>query len=612
MVEEAALEATGLFKRYGDRLAVNGVDLSVRPGEVHGLLGPNGAGKTTVLRMLLGLVALDAGIVRLLGCAAGSTTAPLASGVAGFVDTPAFYPYLSGRRNLDLLARLDAAGPGSRGAERVRAALEGVGLADRADAKVGGYSAGMRQRLGLAAAMLREPRLLLLDEPTNSLDPAGARDLRASVRRLAAGGAAILLSSHDMAEVENLCSRLTIVHRGRVVFFGTVEELRKRAPAAIHRLRTSDDGGARSIGEDRPDVHVTPAIDGDGLDVSADETGLDEYVVALGRAGVAIRSLESRDHSLQSLFLRLTEEVDGDADSVPPRPAGPPVERASRGSYSGRALGPPSARGVFAVIRVEWGKLAAQLKAWAVLAVCLLGPFAFAVAVELQSSLPEDTLFGRGVRASGFAVPLLVLGFAATWAFPVLTSVVSGDLFSCEDRYGTWPTLLTRSRTRGEIFAGKVVTGLGFSLLAVTALAFGSIAAGVLVVGRQPLLGLSGTVLAPGRALALVAGAWASVLPPVFGFTALAVLVSVATRSSAAGVGLPLLIGFAMELCSYANGPDALRGMLLTPPFVGWHGLFTEHRYYGPLIQGTAVSGVYAIGCLTAAYHLFRRRDMGG
>jgi ABC-2 type transport system permease protein len=267
---------------------------------------------------------------------------------------------------------------------------------------------------------------------------------------------------------------------------------------------------------------------------------------------------------------------------------------------------------VRAVVGVECAKLGAQLKVWAVLAVCVVGPFAFVATMQTQSSTPDDTLFGRWVKTSGFAVPLVILGFAASWAFPVLTSIVGGDLFASEDRYGTWPTVLTRSRSRDEIFAGKVLTALAFSLLAVTALAVSSVAAGLLVVGRQPLLGLSGAQIPPGRALALVALAWVTVLPPVFGFTALAVLLSVATRSSAAGVGLPVLIGFVMELYSLVNGPEAIRRALLTPPFLSWHGLFNEHRYYGPLIQGTAISGVYFTGCLVAAYLLLRRRDMGG
>ncbi len=601
MAEPLALEAVGLFKRYGARHAVQGVDLTVRAGEIHGLLGPNGAGKTTLLRVLLGLVRADAGAVRLLGRDAGIPGRPLPDGVAGFVDTPRFYPYLSGRKNLLLMARLDGTAR-ARARERVAEVLEQVGLAPDADVKVASYSAGMRQRLGLAAALLRSPRLLLLDEPTTSLDPAGARDLSTHLRRLASDGVAILLSSHDMAEIEELCATLTIVHQGRVAFSGTVEDLRKQAPAAVHRLRTSDDAKALSMGAAEGDVQVDAAADGGGLDVGASAEALDAYVIALGGAGIAIRGLEARDRSLESLFLRLTS---GPADRGSPSrsPALPPAARRERGRVT---LG-----GALAVMGVEHAKLRAQLKVWATLAVCLLGPLAFAVAMKVQTAVPEDTLFGRWARSSGFATPLVVLGFAALWAFPALSSVVGGDLFSTEDRHGTWPTLLTRARTRGEIFAGKLLAGLTFSLATVLVLALGSTAAGILLIGSQPLLGLSGTLLPAGRSLAMTTYAWGSIVPPVFGFTTLALLLSAATRSSAAGIGLPVLLGAVMQLSTYVNLPRAVSVTLLTPALVAWHGLFTEPPYYGPLAQGIATSGVYFFGCLAAAYVLLRRRDVG-
>src|SRR6185295_16752078 len=193
-------------------------------------------------------------------------------------------------------------------------------------------------------------------------------------------------------------------------------------------------------------------------------------------------------------------------------------------------------------------KLSAQLKARIVLAVCVAAPFAFAAAIRVQSSVPSDTLFGRSVTDSGFAVPLVVLGFAALWAIPVLASVVGGDVFSAEDRYGTWSTVLTRSRSRAEIFAGKLATAIGFSLVAVSALAASSMAAGVLVVGPQPLINLSGVLMSPPRALVHVTLAWVSVLTPALAFTALAVLLSIAARGSAAGVGLPVVAALTMQL----------------------------------------------------------------
>jgi ABC-2 type transport system ATP-binding protein len=312
VVERFAVEARTVSKRYGHRDALRNVDLVVPAAGLHGLLGPNGAGKTTLMRILLGLVKRDGGTVHLLGRDLDSMAA-VPERVAGFTDTPSFYPYLSGRRNLALLARLDG-DVVSPGARQIDDALDQAGLGARADDAVAGYSTGMRQRLALAAALVRAPQLLLLDEPTSSLDPAGARDVRALLRHIASEGAAVVLSSHDMAEVEELCAAVTIVHLGRVVFSGTIDELRRGAPAPIQALQTSNDPGALTVAASHRDVDASPATTGQGLHVSADPAALDAYVIALGRAGIAVRTLERRASSLESLFLQLTEHG--------PRPGG--------------------------------------------------------------------------------------------------------------------------------------------------------------------------------------------------------------------------------------------------------------------------------------------------
>ena len=312
-MERVALEAIGVSKAYGDRDALYDVDLIARRGELHGLLGPNGAGKTTLLRVALGLVRRDAGTVRLLGRDRAAAPDAVPDGVAGLVEVPAFYPYMSGRRNLELLARLDGAS-GAAGRRRVASVLDQIGLGTHADLAVAGYSAGMRQRLGLASALLRSPQLLFLDEPTSALDPAAARDARALARRLADEGAAVVLSSHDMVEVEELCTSVTILDHGRVVFSGAVDELRRRAPAPVHALRTSDDSVALTIASHWPGLKAGLGADG-GLDVSGDVDALDAYVIALARAGVAVRALDRRPRSIESLFLDLTS---GDRSTRPP------------------------------------------------------------------------------------------------------------------------------------------------------------------------------------------------------------------------------------------------------------------------------------------------------
>ena len=304
-MEQYALEARGVCKRYNKREALSFVDFVVSSGHVHGLLGPNGAGKTTLLRVLLALVRPDAGSVQLLGAPLNSIAGPIPDNVAGFVETPNFYSYLSGRENLALFARLD--GRGKKGDTTVADAIEQVGLRPHADVPAGNYSAGMRQRLGLASVLLRSPRLLLLDEPTSSLDPPGAADVHAIIRRLADDGVTIVLSSHDMSEVAKLCRSLTFLREGRVVFSGSIDELRSIAPDRIHTIHTSDDDGALAVAARHEDVQARGSHDDAGLELTADTAAMDRYVLDLGRSGIAIRRLERKTRSLEEIFMQFAE-----------------------------------------------------------------------------------------------------------------------------------------------------------------------------------------------------------------------------------------------------------------------------------------------------------------
>ncbi len=269
-----------------------------------------------------------------------------------------------------------------------------------------------------------------------------------------------------------------------------------------------------------------------------------------------------------------------------------------------------TAGGLTAVWRAEWQKLRAQRTTRAILVGSIAAPFVFVAAIRVQDALPEDTLFGRGLRDSGFAAPLVVLGFAALWAIPVLASVVGGDIFSSEDRYGTWTSILTRSCTRTDVFAAKLLTALAFSTLAIAALGASSAAAGLIGIGAQPLVDLSGVTLAPAAAARLVVLSWISVLPAAWGFTALAVLLSIATRSSVAGVGVPVVAALAMQLGSYIDGSETVRRLLLTTGFDAWHGLAVEPHYVGALAGAALVGSVYLIVCSAAAYRLLMRRDV--
>src|SRR3954468_10511597 len=243
MDQVLAVNAVEVTKRYGSLVAVDDITVKVAQGEVYGVLGPNGAGKTTFLRMLFGLIRPDAGTLEVFGRTFDRDGTRTLDGVAGFIESPKFYPGLTGRRNLDLLAGLD----GGASRDRIDDVIDVVDLTGRQRDKVGGYSFGMRQRLGVAAALLREPKLLVLDEPANGLDPAGIRDMRALVTRLAASGLTVLLSSHDMGEVEQICNDVTIMRTGSVVYHGSIAELREQAPQQAHRLSTTDDDRTASV-----------------------------------------------------------------------------------------------------------------------------------------------------------------------------------------------------------------------------------------------------------------------------------------------------------------------------------------------------------------------------
>jgi ABC-2 type transport system ATP-binding protein len=312
VTDPAPVVARGLIKRYGDILAVAGVDLTVEPGDVFGYLGPNGAGKTTSLRMMLGLIRPTGGSVELFGHDPVVDGAKALEGVAGFVEGPRFYPYLSGRRNLQLLGDYDE--PNSR--SRIEEVLEAVELRDRAKDRVGGYSHGMRQRLGIAASLLRQPRLLLLDEPATGLDPAGMRDMRDLVRRLAGDGITILLSSHLLYEVEELCNRVAIIRTGSIVYEGMLDELLATATTG-YRLRTRDPERARTICLNHAGIENV-ALDGDELRFSADEDAVAALSLALGQARVPITQLVAEAASLEELFLGMTggESSDHDREAV--------------------------------------------------------------------------------------------------------------------------------------------------------------------------------------------------------------------------------------------------------------------------------------------------------
>ena len=317
-----AIEIEALRKEYRRRrsrtVALSGLDLTVPSGGVYGLLGPNGSGKTTAIRCLLGLVGSTAGSVQLLGRPVPNGLSEAMSEVGAIVEEPALFPTMTGRENLSLLARI-----GRLGSTRVDAALEEVGLAERADSAVRTYSLGMRQRLGLAAALLKDPELLILDEPANGLDPSGMRQVRDLLRRLGAEGRTVLVSSHLLSEVEQTCDRVAILHRGRCIREGTVASVLGADPGLIVRVGDLDAAqavlAARGIAVERCDGH---------LRVACPPSAADLVSRVLGEHGQWVSELRPQKRSLEELFLELTADADTDVDTaeVEPTRSNQPME----------------------------------------------------------------------------------------------------------------------------------------------------------------------------------------------------------------------------------------------------------------------------------------------
>ncbi|GAB2771949.1 ABC-2 type transport system ATP-binding protein [Amycolatopsis magusensis] len=283
-----------LTKRYGGVLAVDRLSLTVRPGEVYGFLGPNGAGKTTTLRVLLGLLRPTSGQVRLFGRDDGDR-----SPVGALIESPAFYPYLSGRENLRVLARYTGTGK-----DRVETVLDTVGLRERGGDRYAAYSLGMKQRLGVAAALLKDPRLLVLDEPTNGLDPAGMADMRALIRDLGASGRTVLLSSHLLGEVQQICDRVGVVSRGKLVAENTVAGL--RGGSVLHvvadPLPRAAEVAARLLGADRVRVR------GGALELTTEPEKAAWLNGELVAAGLGVSELRVTERDLEQVFFELTGE----------------------------------------------------------------------------------------------------------------------------------------------------------------------------------------------------------------------------------------------------------------------------------------------------------------
>jgi len=301
-LDDVVLRATGLTKRYGDLYAVQDVSFAVRAGEVYGFLGPNGSGKSTTISMLLGLVEPTAGQVELFGFGAGHRAEALGR-VGAIIEAPSFYPYLSGFDNLSVLGALRGGIP----ARRIHEVLRLVDLTEAANRRFGQYSLGMKQRLGIAWTLIHDPDLIILDEPTNGLDPAGMVEVRELIRALADGGKTVFLSSHLLNEVEQVCDRVAILKRGRVVAEGPVAELIARRPRIV--VQVDRPSAAEPVLRAMPAVElVTQSEEGD-LIVEG-EVAPARVAAELVGAGFALQELRRERVSLEDVFLDLTSGTD--------------------------------------------------------------------------------------------------------------------------------------------------------------------------------------------------------------------------------------------------------------------------------------------------------------
>jgi len=309
-VSDLAIATTGLTKRYRRQVAVDAIDLAVPRGSVYGFLGPNGSGKTTTIRVLLGLAAATAGSVELLGRPMPRAQRSVLPTVGALVEGPAFYPFLSGADNL---ARLDAAdrdAPGNTRRRRVAEALEQVGLTAAAGKKVRAYSLGMKQRLGIAAALLGPRDLLVLDEPTNGLDPQGTREVRHLVRALAADGTTVFVSSHLLAEVEQICSHVGVMSNGKLVAQATLADLEGDGAGVVHVLTPDAEVAAATLTR-LGLADATVAVSGHDVTATLDHDAspaVELVVAALVADGVRVRGVQVQRPSLEDRFVALTGE----------------------------------------------------------------------------------------------------------------------------------------------------------------------------------------------------------------------------------------------------------------------------------------------------------------
>ena len=628
------LTTHALTKQFGNLRAVDGLDMEVCKGDIFGFLGPNGAGKTTVIRLVLGLIHPTSGHAEVCGHRVPGELQGALRHVGGFVDDPTFYPLMSARRNLRLLGSMT--GPVSE--ERIDEVLEIVALDDRAEDRVGGFSHGMKQRLGIAQALLHSPELIVLDEPTSGLDPRGMKDVRELIRELGAAGTTVFLSSHLLHEVEQVCTRAVIINKGRVVVQGPVSELRPQNDAI--KVLTGDQGRAGDVL--RGQFGAGGVIEDEGfLVVKADEDAVPEMVRRLVADGVEVRAVvPASEQGLEDFFLELTVRRRRAArqEARRPRAAAPGRPAMSPG---GCACPPPAAAGArpaprrppapadaahgsttagmrghaWGALRREWIKLLFQRRSYLIWGGAFVIPFLIALAFYLTRNNPESgggggPVFMERITSNGMFVTLASLTVLIPFLLPMAAAMVAGYMIAGEAELGTLRIVLLRPTRRGAFVLAKwtmamVYLAVGFGLMLAGGLLFGGI-----FFGLHPMITLSGSTVGVWHGLGLILLSCLYSLAAMACIVSMALLFSSLTDSSLTALIATIVIYIVITVLIQFSYFDWLRPWVFPQYLLEFTNFFRDPIYWRPILKGLGVFALWSGVLTAAAYLVFRRKDV--
>jgi ABC-type multidrug transport system ATPase subunit/ABC-type transport system involved in multi-copper enzyme maturation permease subunit len=623
--------------------AVDGLDLTVHAGQVFGLLGLNGAGKTTTLRILVGLARPTDGSALVFGEPV-EPGAPVLRRVGSLVDSPGFAPHLSARANLELHWN---AGGGAPGDGAVADALRISRLGDAEDRPVKGYSFGMRQRLGLARALLGRPPLLVLDEPTTGLDPQQVKEVRGLIRAVARNGTTVLLSSHVLAEVEQVCSHAAVIDRGKLVASGTVADLSGAASTLF--VEVDDVPTAMLVLGAIPGI-AGLRLEGSGILVELGAIERKRVTEALVGAGVGVETVTSR-HQLEDAFLGLLElagpSVTTTAALEPPSRRDPPAAlpapaaqaaalpapataapaaplatgpqpratKAAEDSLASRAQGPGPFRELRLLLSAEARMQLRRPRTWVSLAFVSVVPVLITAAFALggASGNPQTSSIGNFlplVRQSGLDMPLAALDAMAPFLLVVVVSLFAGEALTAEANWGTLRALLTRPASRGRLLAAKALVAAALSMASCLLVAITGLLSGVIAFGWHVVVAPGAVLFTQVQTLERLVVVVAYVFLALSSTGAFALLLSTVTDSVLGAVAGGIGFAVVSEILDSIPALGSARVVLPTHLMMAWGGLFTRPEQIAPMAHGLLVQLPYVSAFCAAAWWWFDRKDV--